>query len=344
MLPNILKNDKLMKITNWIFKNYIYLTIIFTILGIGSDIIFTDVKVISETIESVHPINGSKTFIQNFRYERLYSFLQSVSGICYSIAISIFILVFLDKKFDKHLSEQTVELQRQREEEHKIEINKLNEKIYSNIFNGILKKVIPEQLFDKFNKDIFQTDLVRKNAFWTYEIIKTQYNLFNVKQSIRYELHNINDYEFKYTLPITINSNTSYVDTKLSKIDVLNSDKTTQESFNEIDRVVYIKANDYIEVTMIVDNEYKHTSVLDVHNSMFSIIGLTIETIQPQDVSVKIQPSFLKELESINTGLTTTTKYKPIDCILQGQGITYLIENVSQIQNNIIGENRIMNE
>jgi hypothetical protein len=340
ILPNILRVPQHNKDDYWfnfkqdfmkhLQKYYWVYSILMVIIGISLDYITNTAEICGQ---EVYTTLLDKTVQKQIIYKYIPSFyiIKVITNILYGTSISLIVLFLIDKRID---SIENVN--------NKKENDNLRDELNINIFNGVLKKVIPEQLFDKFNKDIFQTDLFIKNAFWTYKITKNKTNSFDVKQSIRYELHNLNDYELKYKLPIIINTNTSYVKTNLTNIEVLNSDKTVQTTFNQTNREVIIKPNNYIEVSMIIDNEYKHTSVLDVHNSMFSIIGLTIETIQPEDISVKITPSFLKEIETINTGLTNITKYKPIDCILQGQGISYLIEPIQQTST--IGQHRILNQ
>lgn len=304
----------------------------FIILGLTLDLGFNEAEIVGEQVEKTL-LDKSKEIQTVYIYKPISIIPKIISNLLYGISASILILFFVERRIAME------------------EVDILKREVDKNIFNGVLKKIIPEEIFNKFNKDIFQTDLIRKNAHWTYEITKNNKNSYNVKQSIRYELHNLNDYKVEPTLPIHIDSTLSFVKSKLTSITVLNSDKTEQNEFNPTDKKVVINGNSFIEVTMIVDNEYEHQSIIDVHNSMFSIIGLTIETIQPSDVSVKIQPSFLKELNKINTGLTTSTKYEPIDCILKGQGVSYIIEPITVndkkgnfSSNNSFGENRILNE
>jgi hypothetical protein len=100
----------------------------------------------------------------------------------------------------------------------------------------------------------------------------------------------------------------------------------TSNKLDETNRKVSIPKGSYTSIQMVVKNIYKTPSVIDNHNSLFSIIGLEITTTQPEDVIVKLIPTFTKELKSNSAG-NTLTQYNKVTCILKGQGLTYIIEN-----------------
>lgn len=309
-------------------------SILLILIGIGLESLSNDAEIVGKEVTKTL-LNKKEVVETVYVYQPIKLIPKILSNILYGTAISLILLFLIDKRIDLQ------------------EAEKLRALINKNIFDGVLKKIIPEVLFDKFNKDIFDSDVVRKNAYWTYEITKNTHKSYNVKQSIRYELHNLNSFDIKQTLPLDINTTLSFVDSKLTTIEIFNSDKTKNTNFDKTLKTVDIPKNDYVEVSMVVDNEYKQNAVLDVHNSMFSIIGLTIETIQPKDVSVRVQPSFTSGLKKLETGLETISKYEKVDCILQGQGIVYVIEPLSdekteesdtQTKTTTKGENRMLNE
>ncbi len=306
-------------------------SIILILLGLYIDSLSNEAEIVGQQVVTTL-VNGDKVPQLFYKYQPTKLIPKILSGILYSTAISLLLLFLIDKRIDSQENAKTRE-----------ESNRIREELHKNIFTGVLRKVIPEEIFDKFNKEIFNTNLIRKNAKWTYEITTkdNKHGSYNVKQSITYELHNMTDSLLEDKLPINITANSSICETKLSSIVVCDKNKNEDKSFNLTDKIVKIPQGEYITIKMVVDNEYKQSSVLDVHNSMFSIIGLEIMTIQPEDISVKIIPSFSGNLTVHDSG-STWTKYENIDTILKGQGIAYVIERLPN--NSIIGENKIMLE
>jgi hypothetical protein len=303
-------NDTLKHIAKyfWIYS------IILVLLGISIESISNGAEIIGEQVKVLKP-DGTHELQTVYKYVPSMLIPKVVSTTLYSTAISLLLLFLIDKKIDMQESEK-----------NKIEIEKLNETIHKNIFSGVLKKFIPEEIFNKVQEDIFDTDVVRKNAKWVYEITRNEFSSFDVIQNISYELHNLNNFDIEQELPIIIDSADDFSITKLTSIKEVFNDGTEKILIETIKKVK-IPKNSYTKIDMIIKNIYKTKSVMDSHNSAFSIISLEITTTQPKDVSVKIRPTFIKELKSHSTG-QTLTQYNKIECVLKGQGLTYIIENL----------------
>jgi hypothetical protein len=283
------------------------------LIGIYLDSLSNNAEIIGQEI-SISKIDGKKEIQTIYTYIPEKVITKTISTLLYSLAISMILLFLIDKKIDL-----------QEIAKNKEEIEKLNNAIHNNIFSGVLKKFIPEEIFDKVQEDIFDTDVVRRNAKWIYEIKRNNNSSFDVIQNIKYELHNLNEYDIKQELPFTMWSATAISTIELISIKEIKPDRY-ENILSETNKSISIPKGSYTTIQMTVKNVYKTISVLDIHNSMFSVIGLEITTIQPDDVTVKIIPTFSKNLRSNSTG-NTLTQYDKVPCILKGQGLIYIIEN-----------------
>lgn len=304
-------NDTLKHIAKyfWIYS------IVLILVGIYLDTLSNDAEIIGQEI-TIKKADGTDELQTIYSYRPKKVVPKIISSVLYSLAVSLILLFLIDKKIDI-----------QEAEKNKKEIEKLNNTIHKNIFSGVLKKFIPEEIFNKVQEDIFYTDVVRKNAKWIYEIKHNDRNSFDVTQNISYELHNLNNYKIEQELPFKMSSATAISTIELISIKEIKPDKT-ENPLSETNRKISIPPSSYTTIHMTVLNKYKTEAVMDNHNSMFSIIGLEISTIQPEDVKVEIIPTFAEKLESNSPG-KTFTQYDKVPCILKGQGLTYIIEKKS---------------
>jgi hypothetical protein len=287
-------------------------SILLILLGIFIDSLSNAAEIVGQQINIIKP-DGTKELQTVYSYKPTMLIPKIVSSTLYSLAVSLLLLFLIDKKIDIQESQKNRE-----------EIENLNNTIYKNIFSGVLKKFIPEEIFNKVQEDIFDTDVIRKNAKWTYEITRNG-NSFNVIQNISYELHNLNDFDIVQELPFTLSTSNTISTIELTSLMEIKKEGTSNK-LDETNRKVSIPKGSYTSIQMVVKNIYKTPSVIDNHNSLFSIIGLEITTTQPEDVIVKLIPTFTKELKSNSAG-NTLTQYNKVTCILKGQGLTYIIEN-----------------
>ncbi|MFN7494295.1 MAG: hypothetical protein ACK5RG_15355 [Cyclobacteriaceae bacterium] len=295
-----------------IAKYFWVYSILLIIIGIYLDSLSNTVEIVGQQINVTKP-DGTKELQTVYSYRPIMLIPKIISSTLYSLAVSLLLLFLIDKRIDIQESQKNKE-----------EIDKLNTTIHKNIFSGVLKKFIPEEIFNKVQEDIFDTDVIRKNAKWTYEI-KRNGNSFDVIQNISYELHNLNNFEIVQELPFTLSSTNAISTIELTSIKEVKLDYT-ENVLNDTNRKVSIPKGSYTSIHMVVKNIYKTPAVVDNHISLFSIIGLEITTTQPEDVIVKLIPTFTKGLISSSAG-NTLTQYNKVSCILKGQGLTYIIEN-----------------
>jgi len=286
-----------------IAKYFWVYSILLIIIGIYLDSLSNTVEIVGQQINVTKP-DGTKELQTVYSYRPIMLIPKIISSTLYSLAVSLLLLFLIDKRIDIQESQKNKE-----------EIDKLNTTIHKNIFSGVLKKFIPEEIFNKVQEDIFDTDVIRKNAKWTYEI-KRNGNSFDVIQNISYELHNLNNFEIVQELPFTLSSTNAISTIELTSIKEVKLDYT-ENVLNDTNRKVSIPKGSYTSIHMVVKNIYKTPAVVDNHISLFSIIGLEITTTQPEDVIVKLIPTFTKGLISSSAG-NTLTQYNKVSCILKG--------------------------
>jgi hypothetical protein len=299
----------------YLTKNYWWITILLIGLAILLDLNFDAV----ETIKTPHEIinsDGEKEMYTTLTLKNSYQLVRALIYVLYSLGVSLIVLVAIDKRIDTEENKR-----------YKSELDKLNGKIQNNIFDGVLKKIVPEILFDQVKKDVLKTDIVRKNAKWNYQISHNDNKSFDLNQTIKYDIENLTEGEIKREIPVNINFSSSLSETKITHWKIKNSDGVIEreESQNFDKLIVELKSREIKTIELNILNQYKTESVVDSHVSSFSIIDLELQVQKPKDVKINIVPSFTTKLTRSEPNDTLIT-YDKIPCILLGQGISYVIE------------------
>lgn len=283
-------------------------SIVMILMGLFLDLNFNEAEIIEIEIPSID-VNGNKTTVTHYEYIPKYKILPILSNILYSTSVALLLLFLIDKRID--MQESRV----------------LSEKINQNIFNGVLKKLVPEKLFNQVRQDIFNNDVIRKNAKWTYQISKNANDSFDVSQSIIYEIENLTEDKIEKDINVKINFSTDISETKITKwvLKSLNKEIIKEETSDFDKIVVELNPKETKIVELSIKSEYKTPAVMDTHVSNFSIVGLDIQIQKPENCDVIIQPSFTTKLNKSEPNPTLIT-YDKVDCILLGQGISYIIK------------------
>lgn len=296
---------------SFLSKNYWWIALILLGIAITLDMNFDSLT----TVETPKEIVDSEGNVQEYfilTIENQYQLIRALIYVLYSLATSLVILVALDKKID--LQENAKQRQ---------EIEELNNKISDNVFDGVLKKMVPEPLFDQVKKDIFNNDTIRKNAKWTYLITLNDDKTINLDQTIEYELENIQDTRIDKEMPVGLNFSKAMVDVQVTSRNYKDSNGNWKE-INADNNKVPLESRESKSIKVNVRSEYKSLEVMDSHVTKQSIIGLDIVIVKPEELEVEVQPSFTTELEAYRPNESTIT-FDKIPCVLLGQGIAFTI-------------------
>lgn len=306
-------------------NKYFWISVGLVVVALFLDFYF-DVAEIKKTTQTVNDLNGNTVSYDILSYSPKYKLINLASTLLYTLGISIAIYFGIEFQMDK------IEKTKDRNE-----LNELQRKINENIFNGVLQKLVPEELFKLMVRDIINKSIIRRNATWTYNIEETQQG-YKLTQLIQYELENIGNQ--KSSVPISINvhhttlssSHFEYFKVIKNGTDFIEYDKAQIASrqtpiekgiSNVVD--VEISPSEVIKVVHTVVNEYFSKCIVDCHFSIYSIIGLKITVDKPINCDFHMLGTFTEKLKSYKP---TPNKivYDPIDGILIGQSVIYMIE------------------
>ncbi len=298
----------------YLTKNYWWMTLILIGIGIFLDLKYNEVETIRKPF-TVIAEDGSQQSTYILTLKNSYQIIRALVGIFYTLGVSLLILVAIDKRIDTEENKR-----------YQHELKTLDEKIHNNIFDGVLNKIVPELLFDQVKKDIFKTDIIRKNAKWNY-LISEKNNSFELHQTIQYEIENLTDGRIEKEIPVQLFFSNQLVDTKLThwKIKKINGDIEREEKVNFTKLILCLDSRETKKIELNVSNEYHNETVLDTHITSYSIIGLELQIQKPANIDFKVMPTFTSNLNE-NRPNNQLITFDKIPCILLGQGIVFIIE------------------
>lgn len=323
---NNLTFNPINKMLTFLYKHYIIISVCLFGTGLFLTLYFNDAEAEKVTKIVYDGIQQKEIRYEAYEFKRKYELLNVVANTLYGLSLSILILIAIDKKFDEKQNEQTQQLKEQKEQEYQDKLNELQSKINQNVFDGVLKKFVPEELFLQVQTDIFNKNVIRQNALWQYEISHNEYNSFTLSQIITYDITNTKDEKHQEPINISLNTSSDLVDSKITYFKVENEKGEIVKEFKNDFTSPYtldLKPKETKKVYLHIAQIYKTSSVMDAHNSNFSIIGLTIDVNRPDDIEFDMIPSFTTKTKFHDLG--KVRKYDRIPCILIGQGINYTI-------------------
>lgn len=303
-------------------KNYLWITILLLGIAILLDLNYDTIETI-KTPKTILNSDGEQIKVEILTLKNSYQLIRALIYILYSLGVSLIVLVAIDKRIDIEENKK-----------YKDKITNLNQKIQNNIFDGVLNKFVPEKLFDQVKKDIFQNDIIRKNAKWNYQISLNGQDNIVLQQTIKYEIENLTEDKLEKDIPVNINFSNKLGETKITQWKLKKSNGNLENE--AIDNFENLKVNLDKRETKIIElnikNEYTNNCIMDSHMSNFSIIGLEIQIQKPENVEVKVIPSFSTNLAE-NRPNNTLITFDRIDSILLGQGISFIIEKKITLPN-----------
>lgn len=322
MLDDILNPNRMSQKNNnlkFIKKNYLWIIILIVLISIVIDYFSSDLTPILKT-QTVITEEETKT-IKYYSYSWYYNFLRIIVNVLYTLAISLFISVFILKKLE--------------EEENEIfqdRILKLQEGINQNVFDEIFKKLINPEIFDLIKTDIINRESIRKNAKWIYDIIEVD-NKLKIIQTINYELFNQTRKKINESMVLNFMPNNDHnvkiIGFKCTAGNtIIHNDNNNLDSFSTSQNKEYqfnIEPDSHVNISLIIENIYENVNILDNHISKYPLLGLDIEFNYPSNYELEVTPSFSSPL-NIRTDHNNKRIYENVRAILPGQGITYRIK------------------
>lgn len=279
-----------------------------------------------------HIETGEKETFEYLEYEPKFSFLSVLSTIFIGAGISLLILIAIDKRIDEKEKKENRQIQDSERKDFEDRIVELNNRILNDVFEGTLKRIIPEELFDLLKAQVFLSDYVRKNAKWIYEVREDCNKNICVKQTTMYELHNVTERQTSKEFNVVVTS-TEKKKIEIESIKVNNKlIEITKNSITEgIKTETYkykvdLEKGEKENISITINNEYYEDSIRDLQTTKYPIINLEVQLINHSSLKVNLNGSFAGPLIAKNETQGDLIIYEPIKAVLPGQGILYTIE------------------
>lgn len=312
-------------------SKYLLLVVVVASIGFAIDIVVSTVSVQLESTSYIDD-KGAKATALKISYPLWHQILGLVTNFLYGLAAAIFITVFVANR-----------LQKSQQDEKKKELNKLNELININVFDGLFKTIIPEEIFKVIKQDIIESKVVRKEAKWIYDFsevdgkilcrMTTRYELHNLSQEtvtdpIKLELDALGGDEYTIILAECLSRSgettvhydpTNEGNNKNIKVDHQGNKTTVEYS-------VSIPPENYVEYKTVFERTYDG-SIVDSQATKVPVIGADIIVNFPKGYNFDISPTM-----SNKPRLITESKiqkiYRVEGGVLPYQGFTYyLVKN-----------------
>lgn len=158
-----------------------YIVVILVLVGVGLILAFLANRApLSTELVSVPTSTQEVETLTMLRRSTAAVVCSIASVFLFTLAISVFIAVFVTTKLEAAIHEENEE-----------ELKRLRESIHADIFDGLFKKLVPKEIFSVLKADVISNRVLRKNAHWMYDFKEVGGELdLDLIQTIKYELHN----------------------------------------------------------------------------------------------------------------------------------------------------------
>lgn len=311
-------------------SNYVLICIVLLSVGAASEYFGSN---IDPTFKAISLIDDTGQVIKKdvLSFPVAYSILRIVSGIFYTIAISIFVSVFITDRIEAGLH---------KEREHDLE--QLRKAVNIDVFDTLFKTIIPEEIFAVIKSSVIETRTVRRNADWIYDFSVSEQGVIDLRQTISYELHNISSEEISEPTKVdfsTFGDITQYLEKARCEVEsriivIFDKDDPTrnvgikitkndelEKTFIEFNVIIPPRKHGY--VTMVFRNRYKH-SVQDEYFTKTALINGSLTANFPEDYEFKLYSDMSAELRCIGDE-KSRKRYKLKGAILPHRGYVYYL-------------------
>lgn len=310
---------------------YLLLVVFVAAIGLSIDVIISNVDVQLEST-TILDQTGKKVNTLQVSYPLWHQVLGLITNFFYGLAAAIFITVFVANR-----------LQKSQQDEKQKELNKLNELININVFDGLFKTIIPKEIFKVIKQDIIESRVVRKEAKWIYDFslsggkivcrMTTRYELHNLSQEtvtdpIKLELDALGGDEYKIILAECL-SRSGERTVHYDPSDLENNKNISidhQGNKTTVEYSVSIPPENFVEYKTVFERTYD-SNIVDAQVTKVPVIGADIIVNFPQGYKFEISPTMSNKPRLI-TESSIQKIYRVEGGILPYQGFTYyLVKN-----------------
>jgi len=315
------------------------IAIVVIVASLIINIVFDAVEIIPRK-DIVKDFSGVEKEYTIYKYAPEYKYTKPVGEFCYTLGIALLVYLCVDltlHRYDKR-KEQTEADKKQKQidelnAEKERNLDEERKKIKGDVFNAVLEKLIPHELFEILVSDILMRDVIRENVRWEYDIIENKQKTgYNLTQRIMYELWNISHDPKEVSLVLSVDQNacnsTHLLDYHIEKMD--GTPIHIDPEFESPNRRVLklpLKPDQKLRIIHHIVNEYSGFHVTDCHFSNYSIVGLEIRVKKPSNCKFTPIPTFSHKLKTLHEDEENII-YKPVKGLLLGQSLVFLLDKI----------------
>ncbi len=158
---------------------YLWIVVALVVAGVLTEYWSSNFSYQTAVMKTFDP-NGVATSVVTITKPGTATLLSIVSEFLFGLGGSVLVSVFVLRRIEDVLMED-----KQRE------LEALHTAINVNVFDSLFKTMMPEEIYHVFKRDILGAGVLRKNADWIYDFDVQPTGGICLKQTIKYELHNL---------------------------------------------------------------------------------------------------------------------------------------------------------
>jgi len=251
--------------------------------------------------------------------------LNIVGNFFYSLAISLFISVFV-----------TYNLQRHRQQDSERQLQEIQKSINIDVFNSLFKRIVPDEIFSAIKSQIIKAKIIRKNARWIYEFVECGEN-YELNSTFIFSLDNLSGepvtlpYQTRLDKSDGLKSNLESVDCVCGKTHIIKhrrgthpapevKEHTTPDGIKTISYTVTVPPKESASLTL----RYKYEIDKPSHHwtTKYPLIDGSLMVKMPDNHTLTLDDSNMATGFSLKSDTPNQMLYELTGGVLPGQGFT----------------------
>lgn len=296
-------------------NNYLWLVLSLSVLGGLLAYYSSEAGLLTQQVLTL-TAQGQQSSITTIKQTPQSWVLSVLSTFSFSMAISIFIALFVVKRLDSAIAK-----------EKEKELLAIQQAININVFDSLFKTLVPEEIFEVFKSDVISNKIVRRNANWIYDFRETGTGEeIELIQTIKYELHNVSHESVQDAISATFDGHgvghgirkavcmlegqelASFDATEINKAPPTQEEQIKSKDgkviitrypngYSKILINVEIPPSKRIDITMVYVTLYDHFFVNDGYFTKYPMINATLTATYPETYDFEIFQALSSELK-----------------------------------------------
>jgi hypothetical protein len=270
--------------------NVIFVFIAILCIVVGGILQLWSVSIPAEIITEQYTEAGSikeLMLIQHPFGKHLADFLRSAF---FAAGVGILITIFITNNIAKR--ENQTDMERMQEIQKQIRID---------VFEGVLQRFIPTEIFESLRTSVIETNIVRRDARWDFEFSENSSGIF-CKQIMKYTLENTGAKDETENYTVAVQSTKPGVQ-NLTKVEYkpndqstyiapeIKSEKTVEQGIKQKVYEVPIPKDSSVNVIVIFESQYPAQTLTDAYFTRYPLVNAEIQVSFPEGYDFSIFPA-----------------------------------------------------